>query len=349
MKDMKQNVMVICLVLLTFVVLTTALQSMKSILVPFVFSLFLYFSVSPITSYLRRQLRIPKVVTLFMVFAMLVVSLTIVVAFLSDSLKTFIQSSGAYQLQLLKLLDNFSMWIADYGYEIDLSVVRQYLLELPILQWLTNFSGGIVGIVGNLVLIIIFTFFLIIGKETGEKSILDEGVQRNITRYIMTKFLLSSVTGTLVGIVLLLFDVQLAFMFAALTFFLNFIPNVGSIIATLLPLPVILLQFGYGIPFIVIISLTSAIQLVVGNIIDPKLMGDNLGLHPVVILLSLLFWGFVWGVPGMFLSVPMTAIIKLLLSRVPITEPISQILEGKFNFQIKDDCEEILAKSQPQK
>ena len=122
----------------------------------------------------------------------------------------------------------------------------------------------------------------------------------------------------------------MALLFAVLTFFLNFIPSVGSIIAVLIPLPVIFLQFGYSWEFLALISAAAFIQFVIGNIVDPKLMGDRLGLHPVIILLSLLFWGFIWGVPGMFLSAPITSIIKLLCSRSKITKPLVPIFEGNF-------------------
>jgi len=117
-------------------------------------------------------------------------------------------------------------------------------------------------------------------------------------------------------------------MFAVITFFLNFIPNIGSLIAILLPAPVAILQFGLGFKFAMLMIILGGIQFAIGNVLDPKLMGENLGLHPVVVLLALLFWGFIWGVPGMFLSVPMTAIIKLILSRYPATKPVAGWLEG---------------------
>jgi AI-2 transport protein TqsA len=106
---------------------------------------------------------------------------------------------------------------------------------------------------------------------------------------------------------------------------------VGSIIAVILPLPVLFLQFGAAWETATIMSILGVVQFLIGNIIDPKLMGVNLDLHPVTILLSLLFWGFIWGVAGMFLSVPMTAVLKLILDRYSLTKPLANLLAGRFN------------------
>ena len=125
-------------------------------------------------------------------------------------------------------------------------------------------------------------------KEDERKVFFDNEVQTKILRYLYTKFFTSLATAILVGVVLFSFQVQLALMFAVLTFFLNFIPNIGSIIAVILPLPVVLLQYGAGWTLFLIIALTGVIQFIIGSIIDPKIMGQNLGLHPAIILLSLL-------------------------------------------------------------
>ncbi len=118
-------------------------------------------------------------------------------------------------------------------------------------------------------------------------------------------------------------------MFAILTVLLNFIPNFGSVIATLLPIPVLLLQYGLGWQTMTVITLLFAIQFCIGNLVEPKMMGESLDLHPVTILLFLMFWGLVWGLPGMFLAVPITAILKIILSRIETTLPLSELLAGR--------------------
>lgn len=226
-------------------------------------------------------------------------------------------------------------WMTSHGYVMDLSFVSQFLSNVPVIDWVRNLSGGVFGIVGNLFLVLIFTFFLVVGnessKEEGRGFALSNDVKSKINRYLGTKLFTSFLTASFVMIILSVFGVDLAFMFASFTFFLNFIPNIGSIIAVILPIPVLFLQFGAGWETATIISILGVVQFAIGNILDPKLMGVNLGLHPVIILLSLLFWGFIWGVAGMFLSVPMTAVVKLILDRYQLTKPIGNLLAGRFN------------------
>ena len=122
----------------------------------------------------------------------------------------------------------------------------------------------------------------------------------------------------------------MAFMFATLTFLLNFIPTIGSIIAVLIPLPIMLLQFGFGSGFFGCLLLLGLIQISIGNVLEPKLMGDSTGLHPVTVLLSLTFWGLLWGVTGMFLSVPIMASLRLIFSKFELTSPIADAFAGDF-------------------
>ena len=146
----------------------------------------------------------------------------------------------------------------------------------------------------------------------------------------MGKLIISAATGLLIGMLLLACDIELALMFAILTLLFNFIPNVGSIIATALPLPIVLLQFGMGWQFLTVLIVSMAVQVVIGNVIEPKVLGDSMDLHPITILLFLMFWGLVWGLPGMFLAVPITAILKIVLSRLEPTHGLSELLAGRF-------------------
>lgn len=118
-------------------------------------------------------------------------------------------------------------------------------------------------------------------------------------------------------------------MFGLLTFLLNFIPTIGSIIATLLPLPIVLLQFDSPVKWLAVLLIPAAIQGVVGNFIEPKLFSDSLDLHPASILLALTFWGIIWGPVGMFLAVPILVVMKIAMARIPATRPFAELLAGR--------------------
>lgn len=139
-------------------------------------------------------------------------------------------------------------------------------------------------------------------------------ITEQVQKYVVTKLLISLSLGVIVGFILWLFKIEFFIIWAALAVLLNFIPNVGSVIAVILPALMALVQyesFGYAL---LVTAVIIVVQNIIGNIIEPKIFGDRLGLNPLVILLSLLLWGYLWGIVGMFLAVPLTAIGKIIMS-----------------------------------
>ena len=128
---------------------------------------------------------------------------------------------------------------------------------------------------------------------------------------------------------------ELAFIFGTLTFILNFIPVIGSVIAVLLPLPIAFLQYNDPSLLFLIILLPTIVHQIIGNFIEPKIFGESFGLHPITIILSLIFWGMIWGFIGVLLAAPLTAIIKITFERFKTTMQIARLLEGKIH--IKDN------------
>ncbi len=152
----------------------------------------------------------------------------------------------------------------------------------------------------------------IVREEKIEKTFKD--ITSQVQRYITTKFLLSLLTGVVAGFILWLFGVDFFIVWAVFTLLLNFIPNIGSAIAVILPALMTLVQFeslGFAL---IVTAILVVVQTFIGNGLEPKIFGDRLGLNPLVILLSLLLWGYIWGIVGMFLSVPLTAIAKIIMS-----------------------------------
>jgi AI-2 transport protein TqsA len=161
-----------------------------------------------------------------------------------------------------------------------------------------------------------------------EKTFKD--ITEQIQRYIATKFLISLLTGLVVGIVLWIFDIDFLIVWAVMAFFLNFIPNIGSIIAIILPTVMTLIQYesiGYTV---LVAGIITFVQNIIGNLLEPKILGDKLGLNPLVILVSLLVWGYIWGIAGMFLSVPLTAVVKIIISNSnsPNLQFLSDLMGG---------------------
>jgi predicted PurR-regulated permease PerM len=139
-------------------------------------------------------------------------------------------------------------------------------------------------------------------------------ITEQVQKYIITKFLISLTVGLIMGFILWLFDVEFFIIWAAFAVILNFIPNIGSVIAVFLPVVMALVQHGSFSYALIIAIVLIVIQNIIGNILEPKIFGDRLGLNPLVILISLLLWGYLWGIVGMFLSVPLTAVLKIVIS-----------------------------------
>ena len=215
------------------------------------------------------------------------------------------------------------------------------LIRIPsdtVRRVLADTASSIMGVISNGLLVLIFMIFMVAGKGTykAPKGSLWWEVEIRIKRYIITMVVTSGITGVLVGLVLTVLNVRFGWMFGFLAFMLNFIPNIGSVIATILPLPVALIDPQLGIASkIMALAIPGTIQFVIGNLLQPKMMGESLDLHPVVVLMSLIFFGTIWGIIGMFLAVPITAVVKIFLQRFGYTRAIADLAAGKTDVLTK--------------
>lgn len=269
----KEKINHICLTFIALCVFTVALTYTKAILVPFVLSLFLYASLVPVFKFFEDKMRMNRVVVVPLTFTVLVLLATIVILLIASSLENFIIGAGAYRDKLLFVVKWFSETLKLQGFEMNSSTIQNAIQDLPVFTWTRKITGGIFNLVGNILLIFIFLLFLIIGSKgtQAKKSQIVEEIELRIGKYVNTKLVTSFVTATLVGIVLVSFKVDLAFMFILITFFFNFIPNIGSILSTLIPLPIVFLQYGgFSVEFAVIFILIALVQFSIGNVIEPK-------------------------------------------------------------------------------
>jgi AI-2 transport protein TqsA len=177
---------------------------------------------------------------------------------------------------------------------------------------------------------VIFVLFLLAGRNPRHAATgIYAEIEATIRQYITTKTIISAVTGLLVGVILALLGLRMAPLFGLLAFLLNYIPNIGSLIAVLLPIPIAVAQFHDVAHVVAVVVLPSIVHLTIGSVVEPRLMGRGLELHPVTVLLALAFWGLLWGLMGMVLAVPIVAVLKIVLSRLDTTRPLGQLLSGQ--------------------
>ena len=319
-----------CLVILALVAITIALIYTRPILVPFVISFFIYAIISPAINWFQVRLKMPRYLAMTVTIVSFFVTFALLVFFISTSLKGFFDDALVYKKRIVEFYKWSFELAQSYGFELKNIDIIEELKNLPIFSFAKNITTGVTLFFGNMILVMIFVLFFLIGEGVAvNQNPMVDTIKLSISRYAAAKFFLSLVTGALVFIILLIFGIELAFLFGVLTLFLNFIPNIGSLTATLFPIPIILLQYGFGWEILVILILCITLQFVIGNILEPKLMGESMDLHPITILLFLMFWGLVWGIPGMFMAIPITAIMKIIFSRIETTRGLAEVLAGR--------------------
>lgn len=162
-------------------------------------------------------------------------------------------------------------------------------------------------------------------RAQGLANLIDQ-IDREIQKYILIKTLVSFFSGSILALILTLFGVDFALLFGVLAFILNYIPSLGSIAAILMPTLYAAFQFGSFWRAFWIFLFLVATDFVVANIFEPKIMGQSFGLSPLVVLFFLFFWGWLWGVPGMILAVPILASIKIVADHFPSLRVLSSLL-----------------------
>ena len=182
-------------------------------------------------------------------------------------------------------------------------------------------------------LITLFVIFIFMGKASAEKPSIVGNIQKQISFYLLIKIFVSLLAAGFTWIVLASVKTELASMLAVLTFVLNFIPNIGPFISTMLPMPVLFLQYGLDWHILLALILLTTVHFIIGNILETKWLGKGMDLDPIVVIACLIFWALVWGVMGALLAVPMTAIVKMVLERNETTKPLADFLGGKYAFK----------------
>jgi predicted PurR-regulated permease PerM len=160
-------------------------------------------------------------------------------------------------------------------------------------------------------------------------------IEASVTNYVGLKTLIASIASGISYIILYFTGIESPFFWALVIFVMNFIPTIGALVGTLFPTAFAFLQFGELGPGMIILTLVGSTQLLVGNFLEPRLMGNSLNVSPLVTVLALAFWGTIWGITGMFLSVPITVIMVIVFSHFPKTRSIAILLSEKGNIEAK--------------
>ena len=323
----------ISLLILAIIAVAFALNFTKPIMIPFVLALLIRILIDPIIDFQTHRLKVHRIIAVFVSLLLIVFVFMIIVPFIVGSVATFLNSANDYNAKVLLIIDMIINKLKDFEIDINRQVIRESFISLPFLDWASAILSNSANIISKFFLVVIMTLFLLLGRKSKNTSKEWNQIIESVKKYIFTKFITSAATGILTGIIYWLLGLELALIFGTMTFLLNFIPVLGSVIAVLIPLPVALLQFNDPTFIIYVLVLPSIVHIIIGNILEPKLFGETFGLHPITIILSLIFWGMIWGMIGVLLAAPITAIVKISFEKFETTLPFARLLEGKIHLK----------------
>ena len=322
-----------------FVIVVAGMRAAESILVPLLVSAFLaIISASPVF-WLQRK-RVPGPVAVFLVvLAVLGLGLAFG-ALIGTSLQNFSKALPRYQTRLMQEIAPLLLWLQSVGVHLSEETVLQYVDPGASMRLVANMLSGLGAILTNTFLILLTVIFILLeassfrykvqaafGDPTGAFLQFSK-LTTAINSYLGIKTIMSFGTGATVTIWVALLEIDFPLVWGLLAFLLNYIPNLGSILSAV---PAVLLgyiQFGIGRALLVALGYV-VINIVFGNVIEPRLMGRKLGLSTLVVFLSLVFWGWVWGPVGMLLSVPMTMIVKIALEGSETTRWMGVLMDSE--------------------
>jgi AI-2 transport protein TqsA len=322
-----------------FIVVVAGMRAAESILVPLLIACFLaIISASPV--FWLRQKGIPLSIAASLVVLGVLGIGFLFILIIGSSIDDFSRAIPRYQTKLTEEIEPLMLSIQSLGFQLDKDMLMKSLNPGASMRLAAQMLSGLGGILTNSFLILLTVVFILFEASSIQHKVQSafddpEGtlvqlkkITHGVNQYLGIKTLVSLGTGVIVAIWVAVLGIDFPVIWGLLAFLLNYIPNLGSIIAAIPPVLLGYIQHGVGRAIMVAVGFV-VISGVLGNMLEPKLMGRRLGLSTLVVFLSLIFWGWVWGPVGMLLSVPMTMVVKIALENSPTTRWISVLLDSE--------------------
>lgn len=322
------------------------LKELRLIFIPFFIALFLYFMLHEAMHKLKKW-KIPKTVIMIGLLLVIFICLFLLGLLIFTGASSFINDFPAYSAKITQIVKSMMASL-----KLPLLDVKQYIANI---NWEKTFNpaqitalvsgtmGDFTSFIGNLLLVLLLLMFMLgekismvtriartLPKERAEElqSIVTT-IETRIQHYLFIKTLMSVATAALAALILLVGRVDFIIFSALLIFFSNFIPTFGSLLGTIFPVLMTFLRYGFCLRLVLVTASLMVMQFVMGNVFEPHVMGKSMNLSPIIILLSLIFWGWLWGVVGMFLAVPITSALKIIFENIPTLKPLAAAMSGE--------------------
>jgi len=316
----------------------------RNLLIPLIIALFIWFLIKAIRNQIFKIPVIGKKLPLFikniLSTALMFGMLGFIVNLISKNIQLLNSNRSDYEIKIKGLTDNL-----EQTFNINIaSKFTEFLNEMNFNEILGNLLGSITELFGSTFTIVIYVLFMLLeesyfqiklkslarsdGDFNSANAVIAK-IEHSVSSYLSLKTITSLLTGLLSFIALSIIGVDAAIFWAFLIFLLNYIPTIGSLVATSFPTMFALIEFGDYTHAILVLVVVGSIQIFVGNILEPKIMSSSLNISSLVVLISLAFWATLWGITGMFLSVPIMVIAMIILSEFESTKPIAILLSEK--------------------
>lgn len=322
--------------LAAFVVIVAGIMSAKSLILPFLLATFLAIICAPPLFWMREK-RVPTIISILLLVLILLGLEILFAGLIGSSIDTFSHNLPHYQERLRDLAASNITWIKAQGIEINNEFLLENLDPGKLMKFAANMLGSLTGLVTNTFMIVLTLVFILseaagfpykLRAMLGDRNagLQEYGeIMRGVNKYLALKTLTSLATGVLVTIILKLIGVDFAVMWGLVAFLLNFVPTIGSIIAAIPAVLLALVQLG-GVSAAWVAGGYLCINVLIGNVLEPKIMGSGVGLSALVTFVSMAFWGWVLGPIGMLLSIPLTMTCKIALAGNPKTRWLALLL-----------------------
>jgi len=323
-------------VLAAVIVIVAGMKAAQSLVVPFLLASFISIILMGPLGWLEKKGLSQRVALAIVSMAALFVTF-IVSNLIGNSVEQFVAALPEYKTKINNDLDGVFTVLKSWGIPVSGSSLREIFSPASVMEFAGDFMRNMGALLANGFLILLTVIFMLTEAGTFKSKVRSciknpesaiekiELFSASAKHYMAIKAAISACTGTLVAIFLSIVGIDFAILWGLLAFFLNFIPNIGSVLAALPAVLLAIVQFGTGSAVIVAAGY-AVLNVVIGNVVEPKFMGQGLGLSTLVVFLSLVFWGWVLGPAGMLLSVPLTMMVKIALDKNPDTAWVSVML-----------------------
>ncbi len=326
----------VLLTVAAFVVVVAGMSAAKAIVVPFLLAAFIAIISSPPLFWLTRR-GVPRWLALVIVLLGILLFILIVATLVGSSVTNFSSKLPLYEAKLNRLTADIAGWLTRIGIDASRLEFGEIVNSGAVMKLVAILLNELGGVLKNGFLILLTVVFMLLEASGIPRKLRalfpdpEASLARliqftgSVNRYMAMKTLISLATGIFVAVFLTVMGVDYPLLWGLLAFILNYIPNIGSIMAAVPAVLLTIIQLGLGRALGVAIGYV-AINTVMGNIVEPRLMGRGLGLSTLVVFLSLLFWGWLLGPVGMLLSVPLTMTVKIALDISEDTRWIAVLL-----------------------